>query len=145
MTGSLAYGVEAAAAMALTGNIGASLSVGLQDDQVARDESGIRRNLLLRPAEQLNLALDWQATPGLGIHAQLSHNGRAYDLGDDGTDIHLPSSTSFGLSGVMKVGRTLDRDIHLTAAADNLTDALIIPQSGFPAPGRSFHVGIRID
>ena len=145
MNGSLTYGVEAAAAMALTGNIGASLSVGLQDDQVARDESGVRGNLLHRPAEQLNLALDWHATPVLDIHAQLSHIGRAYDLGDDGTDIHLPSSTSFDLRGVMKVGRTLDRDIHLTAAAENLTDALILPQSGLPAPGRSFHVGVRID
>ena len=91
-----------------------------------------------RPGEQLNLALDWQATPSLDIRAELSYISQAYDLGDDGVDIHLPSSTSFGLRGVMKVGQTHDRDIHLTAAVDNLTDALILPQSGLPAPGRSF-------
>ena len=145
MNGSLTYGIEGAAALALTESIGASLSVGLQDEQLARDESGLRRNLLHRPGEQLNLALDWQATPSLDIRAELSYVGRAYDLADDGADIHLPSSTSFGLRGVMKVGQTHDRDIYLTAAVDNLTDALILPQSGLPAPGRSFHIGIRID
>ena len=145
MEGSLSYGFEAAAAVALTDNLGASLSAGLQDDRAAQDESGLRRNLLHRPGEQLNLALDWQATPSLDIRAELSYVGRAYDLGNDGVDIHLPSSTSFGLRGVMKVGQTHDQDIHLTAAVENLTDALILPQSGLPAPGRSFHVGVRID
>ena len=131
--------------MALTENLGASLSAGLQDEQLTPDESGLRRNLLYRPGEQLNLAIDWQATSSLDIRAELSYVGQAYDLGDDGADIHLPSSTSFGLRGVMTIGQTLDRDIHLTAAIENLTDALILPQSGLPAPGRSFHVGIRID
>jgi len=145
LNGSLSYGFEAAAAVALSGNLGASLSVGLQDEQLARDENGLLRNLLHRPGEQVNLALDWQATSRLDIRAELSYVGRAYDLGNDGADIHLPSSTSFGLRGVMTIGRTLDRDIHLTAAVENLTDALILPQSGLPAPGRSFHVGIRID
>ena len=145
LNGSLSYGFEAAAAVALSENLGASLSAGLQDYRVARDESGLRRNLLHRPGEQLNLALDWRATSSLDIRAELSYIGRAYDLGDDGVDIHLPSSTSFGLRGVMKVGQTHDRDIHLTAAVENLTDALILPQSGLPAPGRSFHMGIRID
>lgn len=145
MNGSLSYGFEAAAAVALTENLGASLSAGLQDDRVSRDESGLRRNLLHRPGEQLNLALDWQATSSLDIRAELSYVGRAYDLGDGGADINLPSSTSLGLRGVLTIGRTHDRDIYLTAAVDNLTDALILPQSGLPAPGRSFHVGIRID
>ena len=145
MNGSLSYGIEGAAAVALTENLGASLSVGLQDEQLTPDESGLRRNLLHRPGEQVNLALDWQATSSLDIRAELSYVGTAYDIGDDGADIHLPSSTSFGLRGVLTIGRTHDRAIYLTAAVDNLTDALILPQSGLPAPGRSFHVGIRID
>lgn len=145
LNGSLSYGIEGAAAVALTENLGASLSAGLQGEQLTPDESGLRRNLLHRPGEQLNLALDWQATSSLDIRAELSYVGRAYDLGNDGADIHLPSSTSFGLRGVLTIGRTHDRDIYLTAAVDNLTDALILPQSGLPAPGRSFHVGVRID
>ena len=145
LNGSLSYGIEGAAAVALSENLGASLSAGLQDGQLTPDESGLRRNLLHRPGEQLNLAIDWQATSSLDIRAELSYIGRAYDLGDDGADIHLPSSTSFGLRGVLTIGRTHDRDIYLTAAVDNLTDALILPQSGLPAPGRSFYVGIRID
>ena len=145
LNGSLSYGIEGAAAVALTENLGASLSAGLQDEQLTPDESGLRRNLLHRPGEQVNLALDWRATSGLDIRAELSYVGPAYDIGDDGADIHLPSSTSFGLKGVLTIDRTHDRAIYLTAAVDNLTDALILPQSGLPAPGRSYHVGIRID
>ena len=145
MNGSFTYGIEAVATMAITGNFSGQFSVGLQDDQVTRDESGVRRNLLHRPREQLNLALEWQATSSLQLRAELSYTGRAYDLSDDGTDTCLPASTSVGLTGSMNVGRIYDQDIFLTAAVDNLTDALILPQLGLPEPGRSFHIGIRIN
>ena len=145
ISGSFTYGIEAVATLAITEKLTGDFSVGLQDDQVARDESGVRRNLLHRPREQLNLALDWQATSSLDMRAELSYIGRAYDLADDGADTHLPASASLGLRGAMNVGRIYNQDIFLTAAVDNLTDALILPQLGLPAPGRSFHIGIRID
>jgi len=34
--------------------------------------------------------------------------------------------------------------IALFAIADNLNDALILPQTGLPAPGRTLHIGIRM-
>ncbi len=145
LNGSLTYGIEAAANWALTGQFAANLSVGLQDNRVARDESDVRRHLLHRPGEQLNLALDWQATSRLDIRADLSYIGQAYDLAEEGVDSRLPASTSLGLKGVLTIGRINDQDIFLTAAVDNLTDALVLPQLGLPAPGRSYHVGIRID
>ncbi len=145
MNGSLTYGIEAVATMAITEYFSGNLSVGLQDDRVEPDERGVRRNLLHRPREQLNLALDWQPTSSLDMRAELSYIGRAYDLTDDGADTHLPASASFGLRGVMNVGRLYNQDIFLTAAVDNLTDALILPQLGLPGPGRSFHVGIRVN
>ncbi len=145
LNGSLTYGIEAAAIWTITEEFRGDFSVGLQDGKVARGESGSRRRLLHRPAEQLNLALDWQATSNLGLRAELSYVGRAYDLAEDGTDTRLPASTSIGLRAVMNVGRIDNRDIFLTAAADNLTDALILPQLGLPAPGRSYHVRIRIN
>ena len=145
MNGSFTYGIEAVATMAITEKFSGEFSVGLQDDQVARDESGMRRNLLHRPKEQLNLALDWQATSSLDMRAELSYTGRAYDLTDDGADTCLPVSASFGLRGTTNIGRIYNQDIFLTAAVDNLTDALILPQLGLPGPGRSFHIGIRIN
>ncbi len=145
LNGSLTYGVEAAATLAIIEKVSGHFSVGLQDGQVARDESGERRDLLYRPREQLNLALDWRATSSLQMRAELSHIGRAYDLSDDGAETDLPASTGFGLRGSLNVGRIFNQDLFLTAAVDNLTDALILPQLGLPAPGRSFHIGIRVN
>ena len=145
MNGSFTYGIEAVATLAITEKFSGNFSVGLQDDQVARDESSLRRNLLHRPREQLNLALDWQATSSLHMRTELSYIGRAYDLADDGADAYLPTSASVGLRGSINVGRIYNQDIFLTAAVENLTDSLILPQLGLPAPGRSFHIGIRIN
>ena len=145
LNGSLTYGIEAAANWAVTGQFAANLSVGLQDNRVSRDESGVRRHLLHRPREQLNLALDWQATSRLDVRANLSYIGQAFDLAEDGAESRLPASTSLGVKGVVIIARINDKNIFLTAAVDNLTDALILPQLGLPAPGRSYHVGIRVN
>ena len=119
--------------------------MGLQDNRVARDENGVRGQLPHRPREQVNLALDWRATSRLDLRADLSYIGQAHDLAEDGADSRLPASTSLGLKGVLTIGRINGQDISVTAAVDNLTDAVILPQLGLPAPGRSYHVGIRID
>ena len=37
------------------------------------------------------------------------------------------------------------RDIQVTASVDNLTDALILPQLGLPAPGRLYRIGLRLN
>ena len=145
LNGSLTYGIEAAANWAVTGQFAANLSVGLQDNRVSRDESGVRRHLLHRPGEQLNLALDWQATSRLDVRVDISYIGQAFDIAQDGAESRLPASTSLGLKGIVSIGRINDHDMFITAAVDNLTDALILPQLGLPAPGRSYHVGIRID
>ena len=145
INGWLAYGIEAAATWAITENLRGHFSTGLQDNRVSTNESGVQRRLLHRPGEQLNLAIDWRATSSLDIRAELSYIGRAYDLEDDGAEASLPASTSFGLRGVLNVGRLNDQNVFLTAAVDNLTNALILPQLGLPAPGRSIHVGIRMN
>jgi len=37
------------------------------------------------------------------------------------------------------------RDLVLTFAVDNLTDAQIFPQAGLPSPGRLWRIGLRFD
>ena len=145
LSGLSGYGVEAAATWALTDQLSGNFSLGLQDHRISPDESHVRRRLLHRPGQQLNLALDWQATQRLEVRAELAYVGRAYDLAYDGADTLLPASASLGLKGVLNAGRIGSRDLFLTAAVDNLTDALVLPQLGLPAPGRSFQVGIRIN
>ena len=129
----------------MTENFRTELSFGLQDGESDRDETGERRELLQRPDEQVNLAFDWQATPRVDLRAEAAYAGGSFDLDDDGSIARLPSSTSVNLRGFFKAGSWRRQDILLTAAVDNATDELVLPQLGLPAPGRSYHLGFRIN
>lgn len=143
--GSMTYGIEAAMNYSILNNLRAEVSIALQDGEMERDDSGEREPLLQRSKEQGRLALDWQPTSALDLRAELMHNGRAYDLNDDGDVTQLPASNSVNLRGFYKLGQWWRQDVMLTAAMDNLTDELMLPQLGLPAAGRSFHVGVRIN
>ena len=143
--GSFTYGVEAALNISFLENLRAEISTSLQDGEVARDESGERPALLQRPKQQVSVAFDWQATPRLDMRAEVFHTGSAFDLADDGSIVTLPSATSLNLRGFYSVGEWRGHKLLLTAAIDNANDELILPQLGLPSPGRTFHVGIRIN
>ena len=143
--GSFTYGIEAALNLALQDNLRAEISTSLQDGEVARDEFGVRPVLLQRPKLQLSVALDWQATPRLDMRAEVFHTGSAYDFADDGSVVSLPSSNSLNLRGFYSVGEWHGHRLLLTAAIDNATDELVLPQLGLPSPGRTVHFGIRVN
>ncbi len=143
--GSFTYGIEAAATLYFTDNFRTELSLALQDGEVERDENGDRPVLLQRPDAQARLALDWQANARLDLRAELMHTGKAYDLDDDGVLVELPESTALNLRGFFLVTEWRGRDVQVTASIDNLTNELVLPQLGLPAPGRMYRVGIRID
>ncbi len=143
--GSFTYGIEAAATLYFTDNFRTELSLALQDGEVERDENGDRPVLLQRPDAQARLALDWQANARLDLRAELMHTGKAYDLDDDGVLVELPESTALNLRGFFQVAEWRGRDVQVTASIDNLTDELVLPQLGLPAPGRMYRVGIRIN
>ena len=143
--GSFTYGIEAAATLYLADNFRTELSLALQDGEVERDENGERPELLQRPDAQARLALDWQASPRLDLRAELMHTGEAFDLDDDGTLVELPESTTVNLRGFFQITEWRGRDVQVTASIDNLTDELVLPQLGLPAPGRMYRVGIRVN
>ncbi len=143
--GSLTYGIEAALNVSLKDNLRAEISASLQDGEVERDDFGVRPVLLQRPKQQLSIALDWQATTRLDMRAEVFHTGSAFDFADDGSVVTLPSSNSLNLRGFYSVGEWHGHTLLLTAAIDNATDELVLPQLGLPSPGRSYHLGIRIN
>ncbi len=143
--GSSTFGLEAATTLAITEDLRAELSASLQDGQVEREDNGERPALLQRPKEQISFALDWQATPSVDLRAELLHTGSAFDLGNSGAVVRLPASDSLNLRGFINIGDWFGQDVLLTAAIDNATDELVLPQLGLPAPGRSFHFGIRVN
>ena len=143
--GSFTYGIEAAATLYVTDSFRTEFSAALQDGQVERDENGERPELLQRPDAQVRLALDWQATPRLDLRAEFMHTGSAFDLDDDGSLVELPASTTMNLRGFFQVTEWRGREIDITASIDNVTDELVLPQLGLPAPGRLYRVGVRIN
>lgn len=143
--GSRTYGVEAAATWYVADNFRTEFSAALQDGEVEPDENGDRPELLQRPDAQLRVALDWQANSRVDLRAELMHTGKAYDLDDDGTLVTLPDSTTVNLRGFFQLTEWRGRDIQVTASVDNLTDELVLPQLGLPAPGRLYRLGIRVN
>ena len=143
--GSETFGAELAATLFLSDRLRAEFSAALQDGRMRRDEDGVQPPLLQRPKRQFRVALDWQASDAVDVRAEVMHTGSALDLADDGSPARLPDSTSVNLRGFLRVAEWHGHDVHLTASVDNLTDELILPQLGLPAPGRLLRVGVRID
>lgn len=144
-TGNLAYGVEASINARIASTLTAELGVAAQRVRSRQEANGTQPAVLQRPLHQLNMALDWSPIPALDIRAELVHGASAFDLSDSGSIVHLPSYTSFNLRGFFKLGTVKDvGPVALFVVADNVGDALILPQTGLPAPGRSVRLGIRI-
>lgn len=145
MAGSFAYGMEASLNTRLSSSLTAELGGALQRGHARREPDGSRPTLFQRPRHQLTAALDWSPIPALDLRAEAVNGGPAHDLADSGATIRLPGYTALNLRGFATLGQI--RDVGPLAAfviADNVTDALILSQTGLPAPGRSVRVGIRI-
>ena len=114
----------------------------------ALDASSAGQPLLQRPAQEAMLALDWAPKSGLGeafdLRAELRRIGPARDLADDGTLARLAPATEFNLRARVPVLRLGKAQVSATAAIDNLTNAVILPQLGLPQPGRSIRIGLIV-
>lgn len=143
--GSFAYGAEASASVAVTGNLRFDLSAAFQTGHFRRDDEGTRPAWIQRPTMQRSLAVDWQPSERLDLRSELVYTNDANDLGNDGGIVRLPSSTAINLRGFFILGRVFDQETTLGVAIENVTDELILPQSGLPIVGRSFQVGIRLN
>ena len=143
--GSLSYGLETTATAHITVDLRVELSFALQGGQSKRDSTGTREPLVQRPDRQIIAALDWNATPALDLRAEVQNVGPATDLADNGAFVQLPSATSLNFRAFWKVAEISSfGKLTLSVSLDNATDALILPQLGLPAPGRTFRFGVRL-
>lgn len=145
MAGSFAYGIEASLNARLSPGLTAELGAAHQRGHARREPDGSRPILLQRPRHQLTAALDWSPMPALDLRAEVVNGGFAHDLSDSGAIIRLPAYTALNLRGFVTLGEIRDvGPLAIFVMADNLTDALILPQTGLPAPGRTIRIGVRI-
>ena len=114
----------------------------------ALDASTAVQPLLQRPAHEVMLALDWAPKSGLGeafdLRAELRRIGPARDLAPDGTLARLAPATEINLRARVPVFRLGRLPVSATAAIDNLTNAVVLPQLGLPQPGRSIRFGLIV-
>ena len=114
----------------------------------ALDASAAGQPLLQRPAHEAMLALDWAPKSGLGesfdLRAELRRIGPARDLAPDGSLARLAPATEINLRARLPVARLGTLPLSVTAAIDNLTNAVILPQLGLPQPGRSIRIGLIV-
>lgn len=145
MAGSFAYGMEASLNTRLSSNLTAELGGALQRGHARGEPDGSRPILLQRPRHQLTAALDWSPVPALDIRAEVVNGGPAHDLADDGAIVRLPGYTALNLRGFATLAQIRDvGPLAIFVIADNVTDDLILPQVGLPAPGRTLRIGVRI-
>lgn len=111
----------------------------------AHPGSAAFRRLIQRPRYEVTAAVDWAPEGLFDMRAELRRTGDAVDLAPDGGPARLPPSTEVNLRASIPVIRSAGGwQLSLTAAVDNLTDALVLPQLGLPLPGRTIRLGIRM-
>ena len=142
---SLTYGIDSSATWFVADNFRVELSAALQGGRMEREDNGERPMLLQRPEAQVRVALDWQASQRVDLRAEVLHTSAAHDLADDGSIARLPAANCLNLRGFFHIDTWAGRNVHLTASIDNLTDELVLPQLGLPAPGRSYRLGLRVN
>ncbi|WP_310497333.1 TonB-dependent receptor domain-containing protein [Sandarakinorhabdus sp.] len=108
----------------------------------ARDQMGAP--LLQRPSHEAMLAFDWAPSPAFDMRAEWRRIGPARDLGAAGDVVQLPAADELNLRATFALFAYRGARVTATLAIDNLTDALVIPQSGLPAPGRTLRLGLRL-
>jgi iron complex outermembrane receptor protein len=145
LSGSWSYGVDAA----LDAPLGAGFSLEAHASllRARADEGAVSpRRLLQRPSHELGAALVWSPSDAISARAEIRHVGPAIDSAADGSTVRLDPAAEINLRASGRIVRLgSGRSVHVTAAADNITDAEITPQLGLPLPGRTFRVGIRIE
>ena len=105
------------------------------------DEADGGHRLVQRPDYEVDAALVYQ-DDRFSARAEVRRIGGAVDLAPSGGQLTLPGATDAGAVVVTKVAG-LGR-LEVTGAVDNLTDEVVLPQAGLPAPGRTVRVGLRL-
>ncbi len=144
LSGSTSYGVDGL----LLVPIGETLTAEITGNWLsAHADDGSR--LVQRPDHEVMLAIDWAPRRHgqrlFDLRSEIRHIGPAVDLAPDGTIARLPAATEWNLRAALPLGRIGATRLALTAAADNVTNALVVPQLGLPLAGRTVRFGIRVE
>jgi len=143
--GTSVYGIDGGFTNRLYDKLWLDLAGSVLKAQADRGDARFRR-LPQRPGYALSGALEYRVPDRFAVTGEILQSGSAVDLAPDDRKARLPASTEFNLRGhVALLKLPTGGTLSFTAAIDNLTDELVLPQLGLPAPGRTFRIGFRVD
>lgn len=97
-----------------------------------------------RPELLAQFLAEYRHPSGFTTAFEAEHVGQAYSLDAAGALVPLARSTSFNWRAGYAFSGTTRRG-ELFVHVDNLTDVLVEPQLGLPAPGREVRIGITVN
>ncbi len=146
LRGSRIFGLEIAGFARLSDSL--TVNGALTATRVRRlaDGPGDPRQIAERPELRARAALVYEPGWGLSFRAEADHTGRAFSADASGVLDPLPRSTVLNLGAALALDRLVPSGppITLYLQADNVTDTLVLPQAGLPAPGRRVRGGLRL-
>lgn len=143
LLGSKVHGVEIGGAWRPVANL--TLAGNATWTHVRRKGStgGALNRIAEKPALIANISAYYAHKSGFSTMVEAQHYGRAYSAGPDGAMVPLQRSTSLNwriAHGFAVEDRRIEPFVHI----ENITDTLVEPQLGLPAPGRSVRFGVKI-
>jgi iron complex outermembrane receptor protein len=137
------FGVDMAAQVSVAPGLTVEMT-GTALDASADDVNGQAQPQVQRPSHELMAAIDWAPSKAFDIRAELRRLGPARDLGIDGSLVRLPPATEVNLRARLPIACVDGARVSATAAVDNLTNAVLLPQLGLPLPGRTVRLGLML-
>lgn len=144
LEGSFGYGAELSANWLISDVFTLEADLYLQNLKADKDSQGERATLYQRPDSQMLFAANYTFENNANFRAELNHTGKSFDENEDGSIATLKASTEVNLRVSLPVTINKFDGFQLYAAVDNVTDAVVLPQLGLPAPGRRFKIGLRV-
>ncbi|HYE96442.1 MAG TPA: TonB-dependent receptor, partial [Rubricoccaceae bacterium] len=111
-----------------------------------RDAADDPERLAERPGVLGRLAAAYDAGRGPAALLEVVYTGRAYSLGNGNALVPLNPSLVLNARAAYRLrpSRMREASVEVFARVDNATDAVVTPQLGLPAPGRTAHVGVKV-
>ena len=144
LPGTRVLGVELVASARPVEGLELESHVALMRARRIREQPGDPLLLAEKPAALARASATWTTASGFGATAEGMYTGRAWSLSESNGFVALPTSLALALRVSQRVplgGSTL----RVFGRVDNVTDALVVPQLGLPAPGRSFTTGLSVE
>jgi iron complex outermembrane receptor protein len=144
LSGSVSYGIDGALTAQLVPELDLELSGTLLRARADEGDAAFRR-LPQRPSYEVMTAFSYQPGSSLSLRAEFRRVGPAVDLSPSGERAILNAGNEINLRTRFGVAKLKSgAQLFLTGSIDNLTDDVITPQLGLPAPGRSVRIGFQL-